>query len=204
MVRAFQTFANERQLKKVAGQFEIRSAADYTPKPGDPDYVPHNDVPWLKRFAADGGKVVISGDTKMKNMPHERLALIDLKLIVIFFESQWSEWKFFTKCALLLLWWPVIADKIKRVKKPDAAFWHIPCNWKENGKLRKVSNKDPQLLRIEQREAAGRRRKKVTTPAPAPPGDGPLFEYDNSRKVQDVGTAVKAKEEEDTEQTQPR
>jgi hypothetical protein len=32
-------------------------------------------VPWLKRFAADGGKVVISGDTKMKSVPHERLAL---------------------------------------------------------------------------------------------------------------------------------
>ena len=64
MVRVFQTFASERQLRKLSGSFEIKSAADYTPRPGDPDYVPRSDVPWLKRFAADGGKVIISGNTE--------------------------------------------------------------------------------------------------------------------------------------------
>jgi ribosomal protein S18 len=94
MVRVFNLFANEKQLRKITGKFEIKSAKDYTPQLGDPDYLHKNDVPWLKRFAADDGKVVISGNTEMKNQNHERLALIECGFIVIFFEPQWSNWKF--------------------------------------------------------------------------------------------------------------
>jgi hypothetical protein len=40
MVRVFQTFASERQLRKlVGGNFEIKSAKDYAPHPGDLDYL---------------------------------------------------------------------------------------------------------------------------------------------------------------------
>ena len=75
MVKVFQTFASERQLQKLSGgKFDVKSAKDYTPKHGDPAYVRGSDVPWLKRFAADGGRVVISGNTQMKSEPHERLA----------------------------------------------------------------------------------------------------------------------------------
>jgi hypothetical protein len=196
MVRVFQTFATERQLRKLSGNFEIKSAADYTPRPGDHDYVPKSDVPWLKRFAADGGKVVISGNTEMRYVPHERLALIELGFVVIFFESQWSNWKFFRKCALLLHWWPVIASKIKRSQKAKAGcFWHIPCNWAEKGKLRKVSNEDPQLLKIERRQAAARRRKKAQAPKPnARDSVGPLFDFVDapigSEDVQHTSAAV--------------
>lgn len=159
MVRAFQAFANEKQLRRECGSFEIKSAKDYTPKRGDADFSPRNDVPWLKRFAADGGKVVISGNTEMKNVPHERLALLESGFIVIFFESQWSNWKFFRKCALLLHWWPVIAKTLKRAR--PKSFYHIPCNWQEDGKLRKVSNRDPRELRLERRHTAAKRRRKI-------------------------------------------
>jgi hypothetical protein len=175
LVRVLQAFAKEQQFRKISGNFEIKSGADYTPKLGDPDYRPHDDVPWLKRFADDGGKVVISGDTNMKNRAHERLALIEGGFVVIFFESQWSNWKFWRKCALLIHWWPVIAAKIKRAKK--ASFYHVPCNWIEDGKLRWVSNKDPKLLKIERRKATAR-RKKPTKSVPSRPSDGPLFEYE--------------------------
>ena len=178
MVRVFQTFASERQLRKLSGSFEIKSAADYTPRPGDPDYVPRSDVPWLKRFAADGGKVIISGNTEMKYVPHERLALIESGFVVFFFENQWSRWKFFRKCALLLHWWPIIAAKIKRAKA--GSFWHIPSSWPEKGKLRAISNEDPRQLRIERKHAA-RRGKKSKAVAVRPPSTsssiGPLFEY---------------------------
>jgi hypothetical protein len=40
MVRVFQTFATEKQLKKLTGNFTIESAKDYTPKPQDHDYLP--------------------------------------------------------------------------------------------------------------------------------------------------------------------
>jgi hypothetical protein len=76
MVRVFQTFAGERQFQKASTNLTIQSAADYTPKPGDRDYVKGSDVPWVRRLAAAGGKVVISGNTDMMWKPHERLAFL--------------------------------------------------------------------------------------------------------------------------------
>lgn len=175
LVRVLQNFASEHQFRKISGDFTIKAAADYTPKRGDDDYRPKDDVPWLKRFADDGGKVVISGDVRMKTRPHERLALIEHGFIVIFFEAQWSDWKFWRKCALLIHWWPVIAAKIRRSRK--AAFYHVPCNWVDGGELRWVSNKDPKLLKVEQRARAARQRKKQAKPVKSMVGDGPLFEY---------------------------
>jgi hypothetical protein len=166
MVRAFQAFAKERQLRRVTGTFEIKSALDYTPKLGDADYQRNNDVPWLKRFADDGGRVVISGDTSMKNVPHERMALVQLGLVVIFFESRWSNWPFFSKCALLLHWWPVIARTIRKAKP---GFWHVPCNWVENGRLRRVSTEDPKRLKFERRQKAVRQKKAAKRKIGPPP-----------------------------------
>jgi hypothetical protein len=178
MVKAFQAFANERQFRREVGAFEIRSARDYAPRKSDKDYAAKNDVPWLKRFAADGGKVIISGDTKMRNVPHERLALIEAGFVVVFFESQWSNWKFFRKCALLLHWWPVIAKTIRRARAKS--FFHIPCTWQEDGKLRRVSNRDPRELKIERRQTAARKRKAATpntkAKKPALPNDPTLLD----------------------------
>jgi hypothetical protein len=178
MVRVFQTFAKERQLRKLMGNFSIESAADYTPKLSDVDYARKNDVPWIKRFAGVGGKVIISGNTEMKNIPHERLALLQEGMVVIFFESRWNDWNFFRKCALLLHWWPVIAKKIKTAKR--GTFWHIPLNWVENGKLRKVSTEDAKKLKIERQLKAknkqrSRRRKKRVI-APVTPAQGDLLD----------------------------
>ena len=148
MVRVFRTFANERQLRNlILGEFEVESAVDYTPKPGDADYVKSSDVPWIKRFAAAGGKVIISGNTEMKNVQHERLALVQAGMVVFFFDGKWSQWKFFRKCSLLIHWWPEIAKKLKRAK--PATFFHVPLNWSERSKIRKVSTADPQRLKLE-------------------------------------------------------
>lgn len=179
MVRAFQLFAKENQFRRRMAKFEFKSAMDYTPKPGDPDYLRKNDVPWLKRFAEDGGKVVISGNTDMKNQNHERLALIECGFVVIFFEPQWSNWVFFRKCALLLNWWPKIESKIKRAK--PGSFYHIPCNWVEDGKLRRVSNQDPKMLKIERKQRGARRRRAKTQTTPASPG--PLWDRLNQTKT---------------------
>jgi hypothetical protein len=173
VVKVLQAFANERQFSKISGAFIIKAAQDYTPKPGDDDYRPKDDTPWLKRFADDGGKVVISGDVRMRSKPHERLALIEHKFLVIFFENQWSDWKFWRKCALLIHWWPVIAAKIRRYRKPS--FFHVPCNWVEGAELRWVSHKDPNELRLEQRAKSAKRRK--ATAKSISPDDGPLFEF---------------------------
>lgn len=147
LVRVFQTFAKERQFHNLSKGLTIESAKEHTPKLDEPDFDGNNDVPWIKRFAASGGKVIISANTEMRNVAHERLALVETGMIVIFFERNWSNWQFFRKCSLLLNWWPKIADKVKRAKK--GSFWCIPSNWNEDGQLRKLSNRDSKKLKLE-------------------------------------------------------
>jgi hypothetical protein len=148
MVRMFQILADERQLKGLSSGLIVESATDYTPKPGEDDHRSKDDVPWISRFAAAGGRVIISGDTQMKAKPHERLALVQAGLVTIFFEAQWSNWRFFKKCSLLLHWWPEVA-KTARSADPGT-FWHVPCHWQE-GSLRQVSNQDQKLIKAERR-----------------------------------------------------
>lgn len=152
MVRVFQTFAKERRFKHLSGGHSIESAQDYAPKPGDTDYEPKNDVPWIKRFAEAGGQVIISGNTKMRRTPHERLALVEAGMVVVFFENQWSQWKFFRKCALLLNWWPTIIKQLKTAK--PKTFLCVPSAWPEKGKLRQVSSDDLKLQKIQRQKAA--------------------------------------------------
>jgi len=168
MVKVFQTFANERQLKRKIGALEITSATQFTPKPGDNDYLKKNDAPWIKRFATAGGKVIISGDTRIRYVPHERLALIQAGMLVFFFDGKWSQWEFFRKCSLLIHHWPAVAARIKRGKAP--AFWHIPLSWHERAKLRKVSTDDPKKLKIERKAKPQRTsRKPVASKKIEPP-----------------------------------
>ena len=167
MVKVFQTFANERQLKRKTGTFEITSAVNFTPKPGESDYLKKNDVPWIKRFAAAGGKIIISGNTEMRYVPHERLALIQAGMLVFFFDGKWNQWDFFRKCSLLIHHWPAIATRIKRGKAP--AFWHIPLSWHEKAKLRKVSTDDPKKLKIERKAKPQRVARKPVAPKKTEP-----------------------------------
>jgi PIN like domain len=180
MVRVFETFATERQLKKLTGNFDIESAKLYTPEPQEDDYIAKNDVPWIRRFAHAGGRIIISGNTNMRNVPHERLALIENGMIVIFFESRWNNWGFFDKCSHLMHWWPVIAKKVKTA--PKGSFWYVPLNWtaSDKGRLRKVSNRDPQELKIERRAKARLERIKRRRPVKRPIVDD-LFSKGNGQ-----------------------
>jgi hypothetical protein len=150
LVRMFQILAKEKQFQDISAGLDIRSSVDYTPRHGDPDYSYRNDAPWISRFAADGGRAIISGNTRMKSQPHERLALVQSGLVTIFFESQWSQWRFFKKCSLLLHWWPEIISTVK--KAPSGTFWHIPAHWSD-GALRQVSSEDQKLVRVEQQKS---------------------------------------------------
>ena len=160
MAGVFLSLAEDRQLKKLLPGLVIKSARGYAPKRGDRDYKPRgerSDVPWIRKFVQDGGQVIISGDRNMKREPHERLALVELGLITIFFDPQWSDWKFFRQCALLMFWWPVVAATIRKAK--PGSFWHIPCVWTPDGKLRQVSNEDLKLTRIKKQIADGPRKR---------------------------------------------
>lgn len=153
LVRVFQTFAGERSLRRISGPIVVESAKNYLPKLGESGHGVKGDVPWIEKFAAAGGRVIISGNTKMRQVPHERLALVEAGMIVIFFENRWNGWDFFRKCALLLHWWPIVSKKMRTAK--PRSFWCVPCAWDDKGKLRALSNEDQKLVRIERQVAAG-------------------------------------------------
>jgi hypothetical protein len=146
LAKVFIAFAKERAIRRVSEGLVLERAVDYAPKPTDRDYIRKNDVPWIDRFAAAGGRAIISGDTKMRRRTHERLALYQHGFVVIFFEAQWGSWNFFRKTALMLHWWEAICDKIKNGDK--GTFWAVPSAWPaKGGELRNVSLGLAQLLK---------------------------------------------------------
>jgi hypothetical protein len=145
MARVFQSLANERPLRRHMGGFIVVCAQDYAPKPSDPDYQAKSDVPWLTRYAADGGRVVISGDCGMLEKPHELLALKQNGFILVLFERSWSNWDFFKKSSLLLHYWVALSKRVKSSKR--GSLWRIPGHWKDNEDLRRIIVKQSKLKR---------------------------------------------------------
>jgi hypothetical protein len=89
----FKSLADERRIRRTVGAtggpghpggIEVVLAKDYAPSPTDDDFVHGSDVPWMERFAADGGTAIISGNTKMLTVPHELLAIQRLGLTSVF------------------------------------------------------------------------------------------------------------------------
>jgi len=95
-----------------------------------------SDVPWLEQFSRDGGKVVISGDARMRGKLHEQKALVEAGFIVIFFSRRWNNLNAYSKSAMLIKWWPVILAAIESAA-PGQCF-EIPCSWRGN-KLKEVT-----------------------------------------------------------------
>lgn len=182
MVRLFQGFQQERSLRDLASGVTIGRAQDYYPSQSDPDFIQRSDAPWIRRFAAEGGRAVISADAAMRRKPHERLALVETKLVVIFFSSAWSSWKFCRKCSLIIHWWPTI---LATAKKGKPGFYGVPSTWPEEGKadLQVLPSDDLRLVKIErqlaQRTTVQRKRRRVRDGAGA---SGDLFGDEGNRK----------------------
>ena len=138
MVRVFQTLANDGHVLGV----EIFSARAYRP-----DYEKGDDN-WIKRFASSGGQIIISGDVHMRSRIHERAALAQAKVITYFFDGRWSKFGLFTKSAMLLQWWPFLAEHMKAAQ--PATCWEIPAVWNIT-ELRDVST-DPAKISEEKKK----------------------------------------------------
>lgn len=180
MVKVFRTFAVERQLQHLVSNLVIEAARDYYPKPGDADYRKRDDAPWIRRFAAAGGKVIICNDGRMMKIPHERLALVETGMIVLFFEQSWNQLRFTAKCSHTLMWWERMVTTVQHSASP--AFWRIPMTWNQTGKLRKVPIEDQAALKIELQKAAqpkkAAERAKRRAQDNGGPSSMPLLEYD--------------------------
>ena len=117
MVKVFQTLATQSHILTA----EVVTASNYRP------HGERGDEHWVKRFAVDGGRVIVTGDTKMRIRDHERAALVESGLITYCFERQWSDVNFFTKSAMLLHWWTRI--RIHMDTAAPGSFWIIPFVW---------------------------------------------------------------------------
>lgn len=117
---AIKALSGEQGMLRV----EIVLAKHYL---GEPLKKQETDVPWLEAFARDGGKVVVSGDVRMRSKPHEQKALKDCGFIVIFFARAWNNLDGFNKAAMLIKWWPVILRVIE--SSAPGQMFEIPCSW---------------------------------------------------------------------------
>jgi len=112
---------------------DVVMARDYAEPPAK------SDVPWLCKFAADGGRVVVTGDKRMRSRLDEQAALRELGLIVFFFPNAWNSWPMTDKCAFLLKWWPAILSKAEQSKPRE--FWEMKLSWTQAGDFRHVGPK---------------------------------------------------------------
>jgi len=85
------------------------------------------DEHWVRRFARVGGKVVISGDRRIRANLHEQAAFFQAGMITFFFEPRWNTLPLNTRAAMLMQWWPSILERAKKLKPGD--FWEIPFMW---------------------------------------------------------------------------
>lgn len=152
MASVFRGLANSRGIQRLCPDLAIVAAKDYAPAPEDVDYIKRNDAPWVRRFAADGGDVIVSGDNKMQTKLAERDALIGASMVVFFFAPAWNNMPFCDKCAMLLRWWPTLLETAARAPRPS--FWRVPAVWKDDAGIVQVAHHDLRLEKIERQKAA--------------------------------------------------
>lgn len=120
---------------------------------GEPDPL------WLKKFAAEDGDVVISGDHNiLQNWP-DLIAYHQSGLIAFFPPPAFGKMKGYARAAFILRWWPSIVDKAKLSARGDC--WRMPMQWTAGPTLFQLLE-DPRLRsdeRLIEAKQVGRPRK---------------------------------------------
>jgi len=165
LVKAVQALAEESGPITA----KIVTAKDYV-QPGDPK---GDDTPWVQRFAVDGGKVIVSGDRQMRARLHERKALSDAGITVVFFSSTWSQKNAFVKCAMLLNWWPKIWECVNNAKPGECFEIPFQWNWTELRRMELPTATPPKV-----RKPRARRRQGQSEEDPQATADRPLLNQD--------------------------
>ena len=84
------------------------------------------DVTWIQALGQEGGWFILSEDQFRKHGDLERKALRQSKLIVFCLSKQWSNERYWEKCAHLLRWWPHIVEQAEYLQ--GGAAFRVP--WK--------------------------------------------------------------------------
>ena len=91
------------------------------------------DVPWVTKFARDGGQVILSADTDFHKKPHQIAAVHELGLIVVQLPARWANSRRRLQAAHILYWWECIEQAVKLAKPRD--FLRVPWGFPERPEL---------------------------------------------------------------------
>jgi hypothetical protein len=110
-------------------------------------YVRHGDgsvdPDWIKRFAAEGGTAILSGDPKILQHWPNLIAYTESGLISFFPPREFRALKGYAKAAFYIRWWPAIIEKIKLSKSGDR--WRLPMIWTATDHNKMEPLKDPRV-----------------------------------------------------------
>lgn len=85
------------------------------------------DETWIPRFAANGGKGIISADTAILKRPHQIEAIRASGVIGIFLDPRWAGAKRHQQAAHLIWHWPAIEGVMERSVVGDC--WSVPFDF---------------------------------------------------------------------------
>jgi PIN like domain len=148
MYRVFEALSAERKMRKLIGAtgrgrqggYTIVRSKDYNPSPDDDDYIQGSDAPWITKFSADKGEVIISGNVRMMEVPQEVIAIQNAGIISFYFESGWNRWNFFRKSSLLLWHWELVVKTFQAASSGDV--YRIPAVFRQVQALNLIARKD--------------------------------------------------------------
>jgi hypothetical protein len=110
-------------------------------------YVKHGDgsidPDWIKRFAAEGGTAIVSGDLRILQHWPNLIAYTESGLISFFPPSEFKVFGGFAKAAFYLRWWPAIVEKINVSSPGDR--WRLPMMWATTHHMKMEAIKDPRI-----------------------------------------------------------
>lgn len=111
--------------------FTVCAAKAYSPGPRAP-----SDIPWVQAFAEDGGRVVVSGEKKMRSVPHYVKAFSEAGVVQYYMPPLWNHWGMCKRAGFILVWWERVMSHAEDARRGSA--WIVPANW-TMGEFRRVT-----------------------------------------------------------------
>lgn len=114
---------------------EISWVRDFEPPKTD-------DPSWIRRFAAEGGHAILSGDHRILQHWPDLIAYTESGLTSFFPPPQYDRMGGHSRAALFIIWFPAIVVKVKASER--GARWRIPFSWSPDV-MRFEALKDPRV-----------------------------------------------------------
>jgi PIN like domain len=94
------------------------------------------DETWLPKFAAEGGKAIVTADANILKRPHQIVAVRATGLACVVLPKQWTHARRHEQAAHIIYWWPRIQDAIEVSEPGDC--WPVPFIFDKSSIKRKI------------------------------------------------------------------